>query len=62
MELRYQLMLSLKQLAKKNKSLESAKEAQRVASAVLQTNINYRDIRQQMEEVRNIVGEIEGRQ
>ncbi len=59
MELRYQLMLSLKELAIKNKSVEQAQEAQKIASRVLQTDINYRDIRKQMESVRELVNQLE---
>ncbi len=58
LELRYQLMSSLKQLAVKDRSVEHAKEAQRVASQVLQTDIAYRDICQQMDQIRGLVDEL----
>jgi len=58
LELRYQLMLSLKQLAIKETSTDLAKEAQKIASQVLQTDINFRDIRQQMDGIRKLVDDL----
>jgi tetratricopeptide (TPR) repeat protein len=58
MDLRYQLMLALKQLAIKSKSVEHGRDSQKIASQVLQTDINYRDIRQQMEGIRKLVDEL----
>lgn len=59
LSLRYQLMTVLKQSAIKSRSLDQAKEAQKIASQVLQTDINFADIRQQVEEVRKLVDELE---
>ncbi len=58
MEMRYLLMTVLKQLAAKNQSLDQAKEAQRIASQVLQTDIHFREIRQQMEQIRQLVDQL----
>jgi len=58
MELRYRLMLSLKQLAIQNKSADQAKEAQKIASQILQTDINFRDIRRQIDVIRKLVDEM----
>ena len=65
MELRYQLILALKHLSSKSVSegqlpeaMAKAKEAQKVASQVLQTDINFRDIRKQMDDIRKLVDEL----
>jgi len=58
MDMRYQLMLALKQLATKDKSVDHARESQKIASQVLQTDINYRDIRRQMEDIRKLVDQL----
>ena len=58
LRLRYQLMQSLKQLATKEGSLERAREAQKIASQVLQTDINFRDIRLQMDDIRKLVDDL----
>jgi tetratricopeptide (TPR) repeat protein len=59
LSLRYQLMTVLKQSAIKTRSLDQAREAQKCASQVLQTDINFADIRQQVEEVRKLVEDLE---
>jgi tetratricopeptide (TPR) repeat protein len=59
MALRYQLMSALKQAAVKGGSLGQAKEAQKVASQVLQTDINFMDIRQQMDELKKLIDELQ---
>ncbi len=58
LELRYQLMLALKAEATKTKSSEQAAEAQKVGSQVLQTDINFRDIREQMDSLRGLGEEL----
>lgn len=58
MELRYQLMQALKQSAEQTRSPNDAVEAQKVASQILQTDINYRDIRQQIEKIRSLVEQL----
>ncbi len=58
MDLRYLLMDARIKLAQKNSDLEHAKEAQSVASGLLQTDINFRDIRDRMEEIRKLIEEL----
>ncbi len=58
MELRYHLMDALEQGARRDKNLDRAKEARDVGSQLLQTNINYRDIRQRLEKLRTLVEEL----
>jgi len=55
MALRYQLMLALDKAATDTQSLDLAGEAQKVASQILRTDINYRDIRQRMTDIRTTV-------
>lgn len=58
LELRYQLMRALKEEAVKTNSLEQAREAQTVGSQVLQSDINYREIRKEMEALRGLGEEL----
>lgn len=58
MGLRYTLMDALEQSARKSRSAELAREASKVGSQVLQTNINYRDIRQRVEGIRKLIDEL----
>ncbi len=58
MELRYLKMDAHIKLARKNSDAEHAKEAQQIASGIFQANINYRDIRQRMDEVKALQGEL----
>ncbi len=58
LDLRYRLMLALKKSAKVNQSVEQGTEAQKTASQILQNNINYRDIRQQIDEIKTLVDAI----
>ena len=60
MDLRYLLMDALERAARKGKNLEQAREAQKIASQILQANINYRDIRDRMEKIRSLVDEMAG--
>lgn len=55
MDLRYLLMEALDRSARKNSNVEQAKEAQKTASQILQTDINYRDIRERMDKLRELV-------
>ena len=55
LELRYLLMDGLVKSAHRTKDLEQAKEAQQVASKILQTKIDFRDIRHRMDEVKKLV-------
>lgn len=54
-ELRYQLMSALENAAKKNKSQDQARDAQKIASQLLQTDINFRDIRVRIDSIRDLV-------
>lgn len=54
-ELRYQLMAALANAGEKNKSIDQAREAQKIASQLLQTDINYRDIRDRIDTLRTLV-------
>lgn len=62
LDLRYYLLQALRHLAQEHKSLQRATEAQSVASHILQTDINFRDIRQQMEDIRKLVQSLRGDQ
>ena len=55
LDTRYALMDALEKQAVKNKDVELAREAQQAASQILQTNINYRDIRERLEKIRKSV-------
>ncbi|MFK7788955.1 MAG: hypothetical protein AB8C95_05590 [Phycisphaeraceae bacterium] len=57
-ELRYDLMVLKYMVAKEKRDLELAKQSQDLASELLQTDINYKDIRTKMDEVRTLVGEL----
>lgn len=57
-ELRYDLMTIKFEIAKEKRNLALAQEAQQLASELLQTDINYKDIRQKMDEVRQLVDEL----
>ncbi len=59
MQLRYQLMDALEKIARKHKSIERAREAQKIASEILQTNINYRDIRDRSDQLRKLIDELQ---
>ncbi len=58
-ELRYQLMAALENAAGKNKSLEQGREAQKIASQLLQTDIHFRDIRTRIDQVRTLVEKLQ---
>jgi tetratricopeptide (TPR) repeat protein len=58
LDMRYLLMDAMYQSAAKTKDLAKAKESQKVASKILQTNINYRDIRNWMDKVKQLVEQL----
>jgi hypothetical protein len=58
LEIRYHLMIALEKSAVDGKNVDRAKEAQQVASDILQTDINFKDIRQHMERIRTLVKEL----
>lgn len=55
LDMRYLLMDALEKSAEKNKNVDQAREANKVASKILQTNINYRDIRQRIDKIKALV-------
>jgi len=61
LEMQWYLMMALMQSAAENKSLELAKEAQKVASQILQTDINYKNIKDVIEKVRDAVKKLQSR-
>jgi predicted nucleic acid-binding protein len=57
--IRYDLMLSLIDLARDNNSIEEAREAAEICSAIVRKDIGYRDIRVKRKEVDTLVKEID---
>jgi len=57
-ELRYDLMSIRLNAAQESRDLDMAKQAQALASELLQIDINYKDIREKMEAVRKLVDEL----
>lgn len=57
-ELRYDLLIIKLSIAKEKRDVELAKQAQVLASELLQTDINYKDIRTKMDEARALVDEL----
>lgn len=57
-EMRYELMSVKLQIAKEKRDAELAEQAQDLASELLQTDINYKDIREKMDEVRSLSDEL----
>ena len=60
LELRYALMDALENRARRENSVEVAKEARQVASDILQADINFRDIKTRMDAVRKLAEELSG--
>ena len=58
--IRYDLMLSLIDLARENNSMEEAREAAEICSAIVRKDIGYRDIRVKRKEVDALIKEIDG--
>jgi tetratricopeptide (TPR) repeat protein len=58
MELRYDLMDALAEKAKTDKDLEAAQEASRIGSQIAQTDINFRDIRTRVDDIRQFVNDL----
>jgi len=52
------LMDALEKSAKAEKSVESAKEAQKIASKILQADIRFRDIKDRIDGLRSLVDEL----
>lgn len=60
MPIRYDLMLSLIDLARDSKSVEDAREAAEICSAIVRKDIGYRDIRVKRKEVDALLKELGG--
>lgn len=58
MALRYLRMDALEKAATQSRSADQAAEAQKMASQILQTNINYRDIQDRLTRIRQLVADI----
>lgn len=58
LELRYLLSDALEKNATKVRDIEQAREAQKLASHILQNNINYRDIKLRVDRLRKLVDEL----
>ncbi|MCE9591834.1 MAG: hypothetical protein K8S99_15070 [Planctomycetes bacterium] len=58
LELRYLLMDALEKSAAKNRNLEQAREAQKLSSHILQSNINYLDIKTRADRIRTLLDEL----
>jgi len=58
LELRYDLMDALAAKAKKDSDLEAAQEASRLGSQIAQTDINFKDIRNRVDEMRQFVNDL----
>ena len=52
-------MAALTSAAERNKSLEQAREAQKIASQLLQTDITFRDIRERIDSIRGLVDQLQ---
>lgn len=57
-QLRYSLMATLAEKARTDRSLESAREAERLASGIAVSRFDYRDIQQRYEEIKKLVIEL----
>ncbi len=55
LEIKYHLMTALEKIAMAEKDLAIAKKAQKIASEILQTDINFKDIRTRMDQIRALV-------
>ncbi len=60
LELQYMLMNAYEKSAERSNNLEHAQKAREIGSSILQTNINYRDIRDRVEKVRALVDRLNG--
>ncbi len=62
LDLRYGLMMALQAKARTDSDLESALEAEKLASGIAIHQINFRDIKIQRNELKQLVGELKQRQ
>jgi tetratricopeptide (TPR) repeat protein len=58
MELQYRLMDALEASAREGNDVEKAREAQKIASKILRTDIRFRDIKDRMDALRSLVTEL----
>ena len=58
LELRYELVKALEFKARRDKNIAVAEEAAKVASQIAQTDFNYKDIRQIIDRLRILIGEL----
>ena len=58
-EMKWYLCAALVKSAQDNNSVELAREAQKVASQILQVNINYRDIKDRLDQIRALVKKLQ---
>lgn len=58
LDVRYDLMVSLTEYARDERSLESAKEALEICSSIARKNITYRDIRARRKEIDTLIREL----
>ncbi len=58
LELRYGLMCALQQLAEKNRDLEAAEEADRLASEIAMKRFDYRDIVDRRQQIKGLIKEL----
>ncbi|MCC6425199.1 MAG: hypothetical protein IT435_00125 [Phycisphaerales bacterium] len=60
MEVKYDLMRALKAKGQQDRDLGSAEEAEKIASSIAMQQITYRDIRQQRDELKKLIGDLRG--
>lgn len=60
LDIRYDLMISLINHARKDQSLDHAKEALEICSSIARKSITYRDIRQRRKEIDALIKELSG--
>jgi hypothetical protein len=58
LDIRYELMLALKEKAAQERNLASAEEAEKIASSIAIQQITYKDIRQQRDELKKLIAEL----
>lgn len=61
LDMRYTLMDALEASGQKNHSAEQTREAQKIGSQILQTDINFRNIKDRMDKIRRQVEKLEER-
>jgi tetratricopeptide (TPR) repeat protein len=59
LELRWTLMEAYERLAQRDKSIDQARKAYKLASEILQSNINFRDIKARANKIRDMIKELQ---